>query len=108
VWVIPVLVLLFRSGHRVAASAGYLLFAVAPFWFTPHAGGPREYGFHGPATLAANCFLAAGLAFGGFMAWQAWKTARWRPEPEPLEREGVAAGAGARGRPGRLSRGFPS
>jgi len=94
VWAIPVLVLLFRSGHRVAATAGYLLFAAAPFWFTPHAGGPREYGFHWLVTLAANCFLAAGLAFGGFMAWQAWKTTRWRPEPEPLEREGVTAGAG--------------
>ena len=47
-------------------------------------------------TLAANCFLVAGLAFGGFMAWQAWKTTRWRPEPEPLEREGVTAGAGTR------------
>ena len=31
---------------RVAAAAGYLLFALAPFWFTPHSVGPREYGFH--------------------------------------------------------------
>ena len=67
---------------------------MAPFWFTPHAGGPREYGFHWLVTLAANCFLVAGLTFLGFMAWQAWKTTRWRPEPEPLEREGVTAGAG--------------
>lgn len=94
VWVIPVLVLLFRSGHRVAAAAGYLLFAAAPFWFTPHAGGPREYGFHWLVTLAANCFLVAGLAFLAFMAWQAWKTTRCRPEPRPLDRENVAAGAG--------------
>ena len=42
VWILPALVLLVRSGHRIAAAAGYLLFAVAPFWFTPHAAGPRR------------------------------------------------------------------
>jgi len=67
VWVLPVLVLLIRDGHRIAAAAGYLLFAVAPFWFTPHAAGPREYGFHWLTTLVANCFLIAGLAFLGYM-----------------------------------------
>ena len=68
VWVLPALVLLLRAGHRIAAGAGYLLFAVAPFWFTPHAGGPREYGFHWLVTVVANCFLFAGLAFLGYMA----------------------------------------
>jgi alpha-1,2-mannosyltransferase len=68
VWVLPALVLLLRAGHRIAAGVGYLLFAVAPFWFTPHAAGPREYGFHWLVTLVANCFLLAGLAFGGYMA----------------------------------------
>ena len=68
VWVLPALVLLLRAGHRIAAGAGYLLFAVAPFWFTPHAAGPREYGFHWLVTLVANCFLLAGLAFLGYMA----------------------------------------
>jgi alpha-1,2-mannosyltransferase len=68
VWILPVLVLLLRSGHRIAAGACYLLFAVAPFWFTPHAGGPREYGFHWLTSLVANCFLLAGLAFLGCMA----------------------------------------
>ncbi len=68
VWVLPALVLLLRAGHRIAAGAGYLLFAVAPFWFTPHAAGPREYGFHWLETLVANCFLLAGLAFLGYMA----------------------------------------
>ena len=63
VWILPALVLLVRAGHRIAAAAGYLLFALAPFWFTPHSGGPREYGFHGLVTLVANCFLLAGLAF---------------------------------------------
>jgi len=61
-------VLLIRDGHRIAAAAGYLLFAVAPFWFTPHAAGPNEYGFHRLTTLVANCFLIAGLAFLGYMA----------------------------------------
>ena len=68
VWILPALVLLIRDGHRIAAAAGYLLFAVAPFWFTPHAAGPREYGFHWLTTLVANCFLIAGLAFLAYMA----------------------------------------
>jgi Glycosyltransferase family 87 len=80
VWVIPALVLLLRSGHRIAAGAAYLLFAVAPFWFTPHAGGSREDGFHGLLTLAANCYLVAGLAFVGYLTWQA-RRMTW-PEPE--------------------------
>jgi len=67
VWVLPALALLLRAGYRVAAAAGYLLFSVAPFWFTPHAAGPREYGFHWLLTLVANCFLIAGLAFLAFM-----------------------------------------
>jgi alpha-1,2-mannosyltransferase len=71
VWIVPALVLLVREGHRVAAAAGYLLFALAPFWFTPHAAGPREYGFHWLLTLVANCFLLAGLAFLGYLAWSA-------------------------------------
>jgi len=68
VWILPALVWLIRGGHRIAAAAGYLLFAVAPFWFTPHAAGPDEYGFHWLTTLVANCFLIAGLAFLGYMA----------------------------------------
>jgi hypothetical protein len=67
VWVLPALALLLRAGYRVAAAAGYLLFSVAPFWFTPHAAGAREYGFHWLLTLVANCFLIAGLAFLAFM-----------------------------------------
>jgi alpha-1,2-mannosyltransferase len=74
VWILPALVLLVRSGHRIAAAAGYLLFALAPFWYTPHSGGPREYGFHWLLTLVANCFLIAGLAFLAFMAWHAYRT----------------------------------
>jgi hypothetical protein len=75
VWILPALVLLVRSGDRVAAGLGYLLFAVAPFWYTPHSGGPREYGFHWMATLVANCYLIAGLAFLAYMARRAYLTA---------------------------------
>jgi Glycosyltransferase family 87 len=73
VWILPALVVLVRSGHRVTAGLGYLLFAVAPFWYTPHSGGSREYGFHWLLTLVANCYLIAGLAFLAFMAWRAYR-----------------------------------
>jgi hypothetical protein len=84
VWILPVLVLLARSGHRIAAAAGYLLFALAPFWFTPHSAGPNEYGFHWLLTLVANCFLIAGLAFLAYMAWHAFGPAQpGRPQRPP-------------------------
>ena len=84
VWILPALLVLVRSGHRVAAGLGYLLFAVAPFWYTPHSGGPREYGFHWLVTLAANCYLIAGLAFLAYMTYTAYaagprRVARARP-----------------------------
>ncbi len=91
VWVLPALVLLVRAGHRAAAAAGYLLFALAPFWYTPHAAGPREYGFHWLVTLVANCFLIAGVAFLGYMAL----TQLGRPEG--VQRQGEDLGAPGRG-----------
>jgi hypothetical protein len=93
VWILPALVLLVRAGHRVAAAAGYLLFALAPFWFTPHAAGPREYGFHWLLTLAANCFLLAGLLFLGYLAWSALAGRRGAQRPQ-----GQAENLGAPGR----------
>ena len=89
VWVLPALVLLLRAGHRIAAGAGYLLFAVAPFWFTPHAAGPREYGFHWLVTLVANCFLLAGLAFGAYMALTQLRPPQ-RAEDRAEDRDAVA------------------
>jgi alpha-1,2-mannosyltransferase len=85
VWILPALIVLIRDGHRVTAGLGYLLFAVAPFWFTPHSGGPREYGFHWLLTLVANCYLVAGLAFVAYMARRAYRTAwgRYAVVPEP-------------------------
>jgi hypothetical protein len=91
VWVLPALVLLLRARHWIAAGAGYLLFAVAPFWFTPHAGGPREYGFHWLTSLVANCFLFAGLAFLAYMALtQLRRQQHGRGQTEDLGEDAVA------------------
>ncbi len=97
VWILPALVLLVRAGHRVAAAAGYVLFALAPFWFTPHSAGPREYGFHWLLTLVANCFLVAGLAFGSYMGWYAYRrrgpVPPGRPQDPPGQGEDLGVGA---------------
>lgn len=65
VWVMPALIVLWRGGFgsRVAAGCGYVLFALAPMWWTPHAGEAGDYGAHGVITLIANSFLIAGVAF---------------------------------------------
>jgi hypothetical protein len=78
VWVLPALVVLLRggTGARLAAAVGYVLFVAAPMWFTPHAGGPSEYGFHGVITVIANCFMLAGLAFLAYLGRQAWRSSR--------------------------------
>ena len=81
VWILPALIVLIRSGHRVLAGLGYLLFAVAPFWYTPHSGGPREYGFHWLVTLVANCYLVAGLAFLAYMTRRAYVLMTAAPPP---------------------------
>ncbi len=99
VWVLPALVVLWHGGTRGRAAAvfGYALFVVSPLWWTPHSGGPREYGFHGLLTAAANCYLLAGLAFLGYMARQAYVT--WRsgtaPRPAGPQRAAVSAPASA-------------
>jgi hypothetical protein len=78
VWVLPALVVLCRGGprSRVAAACGFLLFALAPMWWTPHSGQTGDYGSHGVTTLIANCFLIAGVAF---MIYLAVETYRSRP-----------------------------
>jgi Glycosyltransferase family 87 len=75
VWIIPALVVLLRggSGARIAAACGYLLFVLAPMWWTPWSWTTAEYGFHGLVTLTANCFLIAGLAFLAYMSVCAWR-----------------------------------
>lgn len=82
-WVLLALVVLRRGGSRsrAAAAFGYALFVLSPLWWTPHSGGPHEYGFHGLLTAVANCYLLAGLAFLAYMAWQAYLT--WRTGAVP-------------------------
>jgi len=94
VWILPALVLLVRGRHRIAGTCGYLLFAVAPFWYTPHSGGSREYGFHWLLTPVANCFLIAGLVFWGYLAWSALAELR---RPEGPQGQGEDLGAPVRG-----------
>lgn len=69
VWILPALFVLARhgTGGRIAAGCGYVLFAAGLPWWTPHAGGPREYGWHGLLTVAANSYLLAGLAFLAYL-----------------------------------------
>ena len=73
VWVVPALVVLARQGVRapIAAACGFLLFALAPMWWTPHSLTRPGYGFHGLITLVANCYVVAGLVFLGYMVWRA-------------------------------------
>ncbi|WP_019630073.1 glycosyltransferase 87 family protein [Actinomadura atramentaria] len=89
VWVVPALAVLLRDGAYRLAFAGYALFVLAVPWWTPHGGGPSEYGFHGVPTLAANAYLAAGPLFVGYMA------ARLR-SPRPAGRRDRGRGNGGR------------
>ena len=100
VWILPALVLLVRYGHRITAAVGYLLFALAPFWYTPHSGGPREYGFHWLLTLVANCFLLAGLAFGAYMAWHAYRSLGLAQPGRPPRPQGLPEDLGTTVRAG--------
>jgi len=78
VWSMPALIVLLRGGtaSRVIAAGGYLVFVLAPMWWTPHPGDNCEYGFHGLTTLTANCFMLAGIGFLAYMACYAWRTQR--------------------------------
>jgi len=91
VWIMPALLVLLRggTGSWVAAACGYLLFVLAPMWWTPWTWTSSQTGFHGLTTLTANCFMIAGLAFLGYMAVRTW-----RLEPQPREgREPALPGA---------------
>jgi alpha-1,2-mannosyltransferase len=92
VWSMPALIVLLRgrTASRAIAASGYLLFVLAPMWWTPHPGDNCEYGFHWLTTLTANCFMLAGIGFLAYMACYAWRTRRrlrggtwavsaWRP-----------------------------
>jgi alpha-1,2-mannosyltransferase len=84
VWILPALVVLLRGGtrSRIAAGCAYMLFALAPMWWTPQFGpGTGEYGWHGLTTLTANCFLIAGLGFVAYMTVLAWRSRPAAPCP---------------------------
>lgn len=89
VWAAPGLLILVQGTRRmrIAGAAGYLLFVVAPLWWTPRNGQPLEYGFHGPLTLVANCYLVAGTTFLFYLAWSVFSIKEdpifW---PEPVVR----------------------
>ena len=105
VWIMPALVVLARGGNwcRVAAASGFVIFALAPMWWTPHSGRSGDYGTHGVLTLAANCFLIAGLAFLIYMAVQAWRPGQGTPRSRPrAELAGRAAGDGDGAPAGRV------
>lgn len=73
VWITPALVVLVRGGTRarIAAACSFLLFALAPMWWTPRHAALSEFGWHGLTTLIANCFLLSGLVFMGYLAYVA-------------------------------------
>jgi len=98
VWILPALVVLLRGGSWswIAAALTYLLFVIAPMWFTPYHGGPGEFGFHGLATVLANSYLIAALAFLGYMGRQAClvgrsRKARHRTEAVPMREPATAS-----------------
>ncbi|MBT2208848.1 MULTISPECIES: glycosyltransferase 87 family protein [Actinomadura] len=89
VWVAPALLVLLRDGSRVIAGCGYVLFVLSPLWWTPHGGAPLQYGFHGPLTMVANCYLVAGACFLAHMALRLRDepgAAAPEPLPEPESR----------------------
>ncbi|MFI0481777.1 glycosyltransferase 87 family protein [Actinomadura sp. 9N215] len=63
VWIVPALAVLIRNNNRLIAACGYVLFVLAPMWWTPHNGHPLQYGFHPFLTPVANCYLLAALFF---------------------------------------------
>jgi Glycosyltransferase family 87 len=93
VWIMPALVWLWRGGlpDRVAAACGYLLFALAPMWWTPHAGQTGDYGSRGVITLIANCFLIAGVALIFYVTLRTYWSRSSEPRFEPSDASQAAA-----------------
>jgi Glycosyltransferase family 87 len=98
VWVLPALVLLMRGGKgaRIGAACAFLLFVLAPMWFTPYSHLAGDFGFRGVVTLIANSFTIAGLAFIGYLAVRTYfppsSAVRCGRTPEELDRRAAAAG----------------
>ncbi len=85
VWILPALVVLMRGGKgaRIAAACAFLLFVLAPMWFTPYSHLAGDFGFRGVVSLIANSFTIAGLAFIGYMA-----VCTFLPRPSPADPDG--------------------
>ncbi|MGH3302857.1 MAG: hypothetical protein ACRDOK_14465 [Streptosporangiaceae bacterium] len=81
----PALVVLWRGGFgsRVAAACGYLIFALAPMWWTPHSGQAGDYGARGVITPIANSFLIAGVAFIIYLTVRTYWSRSSEPRFEP-------------------------
>jgi hypothetical protein len=94
VWIMPALAVLIQGSRRtkIAAAVSYLLFAIAPMWFTPRNGGPSESGWHGLVTIVANCYAIAGGAFLAYMAWRAYLLARNGTDQPAADPAPAAAG----------------
>jgi Glycosyltransferase family 87 len=86
VWILPGLIVLLRGGKaaRIGAGVAYVLFVLAPMWWTPLTGtqGTGQFGWHGLLTPVANCFMIAGVVFLGYMAVRTY-----RPAAGPLDTE---------------------
>jgi alpha-1,2-mannosyltransferase len=95
VWVMPALVVLARYGPngRVAAAAAYVIFALAPMWWTPHSGAAGDYGAHGLVTVVANCFLFAGMGVMAYICVRTWGPGSgfMRLRPRSVESSGIPA-----------------
>lgn len=86
-WVdaLPALAILACDGKRarIGAACAFVLFAFAPLWWTPHSLLRPAYGFHGLVTIAANCYVIAGLVF---LACQGWRAGQLLDLPLRLRR----------------------
>jgi alpha-1,2-mannosyltransferase len=64
VWLLPGIAVVARK-RGILRQGGLICIGVilvaAPLWWTPHHGGPREYGLHGATSLVANSYLIVGV-----------------------------------------------
>jgi alpha-1,2-mannosyltransferase len=91
----PALVVLVRYGAdgRVVASAAYVIFALAPMWWTPHSGAAGDYGARGLITLVANSFLFAGMGVMAYICVRTWRpgSGSFRLRPRSADSSGIPA-----------------
>jgi alpha-1,2-mannosyltransferase len=95
VWVMPGLVVLARYGAhgRIVAACEYVIFGLAPMWWTPHSGVAGDYGARGLVTVVANCFLLAGAGIIAYICVRTWPPGPGilRLRPQPADSGGIPA-----------------